>query len=118
MEIAVPKYGKLGSGFSARERNKADEDPGRPWNRPAGGWISDLAGAKKFIMLCPFCLPKFNPRKNGYESWRRHIYSVGKCDGCKNLDTRLMGFINEEFHSTVGEWEKPHKGRWARGIRA
>ncbi len=115
MEVVVPKYSKLGEGFSQKERLKADEDSGRPWNRVAGGWISDLASLQKFIMLCPFCLGKFNPRTSGYETWRQNIYSIGKCDGCKNLSTYLKGFIHEEYHQTVGEWERhPRKGRWSR----
>jgi hypothetical protein len=114
MIIAVPKNQKLGQGYSKTERLKADEDAGRPWTRPAGGWISDLAELQKFIMLCPFCISKFNPRRAGYEVWRQNIYGVGKCDGCKQMSTYIKGFISEALHQTVGEWERPRKGRWVR----
>lgn len=112
--VAVPKYAKLGQGFSAKERLKADEDPGRPSGRIAGGWVSDLAALQKFIMLCPFCISKFNPRRAGYEVWRQHIYCVGKCDGCKQMSTYTKGFIHEVYHQTVGDWERPRKGRWVK----
>lgn len=113
--IAVPKHAKLGQGFSSKERLKADEDPGRPWNRVAGGWMADLAALKKFVMLCPFCRPKFNPKRCGYEVWRQDTHSIGKCDGCKQMSTYLCGFIHQEYHDTVGEWQRhPRKGRWAR----
>ena len=113
--VAVPKYAKLGQGFTKAEKLKADEDRGRPWNRVAGGWISDLASLQKFVMLCPFCAPKFNPRPNGYEVWRRDTQSIGKCDGCNQVSTYLRGYISEAYHDLVGEWERhPRRGRWAR----
>ena len=116
--IAVPKYAKLGEGFSPREILKSTEDSGRPWDRVAGGWISDLVALQKFIMLCPFCLPKFNPKRHGYEVWRLNISSIGKCDGCKNISTYLQGFIPEAYHPILGDQErKPRRGRWSLKLR-
>lgn len=113
--IAVPKYAKLGRGFSRAEKQKANEDPGRPWNRVAGGWIGDLAALQKFIQLCPFCLGKFNPRKSGYEVWRVDTYNVGKCDGCNTVNPKCRGFISEAYHTTVGDPNRrPRRGRWSR----
>lgn len=119
MSVATftPKYDKLGEGFSHRERLKADEAPGRPWNRVAGGWISDLCSLQKHVMLCPFCLSKFNPKSYGYEPWRTAvpITSIGKCDGCNQPSMYLKNFIHEEFHQDIGEWQsRPRRGRWAR----
>jgi len=113
MEIVVPKYSKLGQGFSKKEIISSYEDPGRPWNRPAGGWIGDLTELRKFILLCPYCSPKFNPRQNQYEVWRAKIESIGKCDGCKQVSTYLKGYIHQSAHDLCGEWQHPRKGRWA-----
>jgi hypothetical protein len=112
MEVAVPKHGKLGQGFSAKERLKADEHPGRPNTRLAGGWVSDLAELQKFIQLCPFCVSKFNPRKSGYEVWRTYLNCVGKCDGCNQLSPQCRGFISEQYHTQVGEFTRTKSARW------
>lgn len=112
MEVAVPRYAKLGQGFSHKERLKADEHPGKPWNRVAGGWISDLAELQKFIQLCPFCVSKFNPRKSGYEVWRLHVNCVGKCDGCNQVSPHCRGFISQSLHDTVGENRPRGSSRW------
>lgn len=110
----IPKNGRLGEGFTARERLKAAEAPGRPWNRVAGGWISDLCALQKHVMLCPFCISKFNPRRVGYEPWRTYLTSIGKCDGCNTVSTYLRNYIHQSLHAEVGEWERPRRGRWVR----
>jgi hypothetical protein len=110
----VPKYAKVGQGFSRREQLLASEDPGRPSGRLAGGWISDLTALQKFVMLCPFCVHKFNPRKQGYEVWRSEVQANGKCDDCKQVSPYLKGFIHQALHDTTGEYfNKPKKGRWS-----
>lgn len=116
--IAVPKYGKLGSGFSKREMLKASEAAGRPSGQTAGTWVSDLVSCQKLIALCPFCVSKFNPRANNYATWRKDIYSIGKCDGCNQVSTYLKAYIHESTVPEVGEWErKPTKGRWSLSLR-
>ncbi len=112
--IAVPKYAKLGQGFSRQELLQAAEAPGRPIYRLAGGWIADMVALKKFIMLCEFCQPKFNPRKHGYEVYREETHSVGQCDGCNQMSTHLRGYISQSLHSTLGEERVKHRGRWIR----
>ena len=116
VDVLTPKFGKLGTGFSRKAIIAASEDYGRPWNRPAGGWVSDLTALQKFVMLCPFCGPKFNPKKADYEVWRTNAFHVGKCDGCKELSTYLCGYIHQEHHPIVGEWQRkpPRRGRWAK----
>ena len=113
--VLVPKHAVLGQGFNARERLAADEAPGRPWNRTAGGWVADLTALHKFVILCPFCVPKFNPRQNQYEPWRRHNMIVGRCDGCKQVSTQARGYMHQANHGLTGEWERPRRGRWSQG---
>ena len=100
-------------------RVQASEAPGRPWNRLAGGWIDDQVELKKFVMLCPFCVHKFNPRKNHYEVWRREVQGIGKCDDCKQISPYLKGFIHQSSHDLGGDFmvggPKRRRGRWARG---
>lgn len=96
-------------------RLKAAEAPGRPWNRPAGGWIADKTALQKFVALCPFCVAKFNPRQHHYEVWRRDVLCVTRCDGCNKMDPRCRGFIHQSAHEDTGEWTRPRhrRGRWA-----
>jgi hypothetical protein len=110
--VIVPKYAKVGQGFSRRERLMADEHPGRPSGGTAGSWISDFVSLQKMISLCPLCLHKFNPRQNGYEVWRREVQLVGKCDDCKQMTPYLKGFIHQSLHDIIGEPNRPTKGRW------
>jgi hypothetical protein len=91
------------------------EHPGRPSKSVAGGWIADFVALKRAIMLCPFCVHKFNPGANHYEVWRNDIYSVAKCDDCKQHSRQIRTFIHQSNHLSAGEWmrHKPVKGRWA-----
>lgn len=95
---------------------KAAIAPGRPSNRVAGGWIDDHVALKKMISLCPFCVPKFNPRGNHYELWRS-VYTVAKCDDCNQHDLRCKSFIHQSTHDAVGDWSRSRRGRWAGGGR-
>ena len=58
---------------------------GAPRGRTGGGWLADLAALEKAIVLCDFCVRKWNPRAYDYK--RRNVYPgqryvVGPCDGC------------------------------------
>lgn len=95
---------------------KSMEAPGRHAKRVAGGWIADFVALKRAIMLCPFCTPKFNPRANHYEHWRRDIWSTARCDGCNQFSTHIKTFIHQSQHHDVGAWDRPRRrGRWAKG---
>ena len=115
MEVLIPRYQKLGEGFSRREKLKALEHPGRQTNPQRGyqsavSWISDLIALRKVIILCDFCRAKFNPRRFGYRrvdaldnDGKVLAHSVnGQCDACKG-DTRLIGggtgFQPEELYA-------------------
>ena len=91
------------------------EHPGRPSGSVAGGWIADFVALKRCIMLCPFCVGKFNPRKYNYEVWRNDLYSVARCDDCKQHSRQIRSFIHESNHYDTGEWmsHSPRRGRWA-----
>ena len=89
------------------------EHPGRPSRSIAGGWIADFVALNRAIMLCPFCVHKFNPRQNRYEVWRRDLYSIAKCDDCKQQSRQIRTFIPESLHFQVGDTERKPRGRWA-----
>jgi hypothetical protein len=92
--------------------------PSGPRGRLAGTHIDDQVALTKMIVLCEFCNPKFNPRKNRYEVWRKETWVRGACDGCSNYTLHGRGFIHQSFHEQVGEWENrpmsARRGRWAR----
>lgn len=114
--LAVPKYAKLGEGFSRREQIAALEHPGRRTDgtQSAATWLADLTDLRKALTLCAaYCAPKFNPRRHGY----RRFYmpdltgktdgytSNGQCDGCKQHTALRPGggrtFIAEETYRLV-----------------
>ena len=94
------------------------EHPGRPSGSVAGGWIDDFVALKRCIMLCPFCVHKFNPRAAHYEVWRTDLYSVARCDDCKHLSRQIRTFIHQSQHAETGEFmrHRPTRGRWARWL--
>lgn len=108
----VPKYHKLGSGFSRREQAEAMIHGGRRTDgtQSAATWLADLADLRKLIMLCGFCAPRFNPARHRYRRWyvpdhtgTTSGYAVsGQCDGCKS---RLIGtgvsFVPEEDYRLI-----------------
>ena len=91
------------------------EHPGRPSRSVAGSWIADFVALKRCIMLCPFCVNKFNPRKHQYEVWRNEWYAIARCDDCKQMSRQIRSFIHESQHYETGEWmsHSPKSGRWA-----
>ncbi len=58
---------------------------GAPRGRTGGGWLADLAALESAIILCDFCVRKWNPAAYDYEArdvWPGQRYVVGPCDGC------------------------------------
>lgn len=113
--IVVPKYSKIGQGFSRREKIKAMEHPGRRTDprrgyQSAASWIADRIGLRKDVILCSFCRAKFNPRRHGYRrvfvpdyTGKTDGYTVnGQCDSCKQETPNAGGgtaFVAEEVYS-------------------
>lgn len=112
--VIVPKNAKLGQGFTRKQQQAGWEHPGRRTDgtQSAASWVCDLAATKKTILLCSFCRPHFNPRRNNY----RRLYIAdatghtdgyaanGMCDACKQMTVNAGGgtaFIHEELYNTV-----------------
>ena len=110
--VLIPRGAALGEGYTRAEQRVALESKGRPWTRVAGGWIADMAAKQQFIILCPFCVAKFNPRIHHYEVWRQRVSCIGRCDGCGQQSHQARGFIHQSTHDAVGEWTRPRRGRW------
>lgn len=108
--ILIPRGTRLGEGFTRKEQLTAKEAKGRPWHRAPGGWIADAVGSRNCIILCPFHVNKFNPRKNHYEVWRQYQFAVGKCDDCGTTSPQNRVFIHQSTHDQVGE-HHPRRGR-------
>ncbi len=128
--VLIPKYSKLGEGFSKKEILKASESPGRYTDpkrhgyQSAASWIDDFVARRGNIMLCTFCRHKFDPKKYHY----RRAYVVGaddrpdpfrfdgKCEDCKQ-DTRTAPgggtyFVPEEIYPQVYHEPRRAGGRW------
>ena len=113
--IAVPKYARLGEGFTRREQIDALEHPGRRTDgtQTAAAWLSDLIELRKLILLCTYCRPKFNPRRHRYRKFYTPALvggvdpymTNGRCDGCKQNTALLPGggtaFVSEETYRSV-----------------
>lgn len=108
--VIVPKYHRLGEGFTRSEIAKADEHPGRrvDGSQSPASWIADLVDTKKFILLCTFCRHNFNPRKHNYRkayipdsSHKTTGYEFeGMCDACKQpTGITGTGFVHEEIYA-------------------
>ena len=114
--VIVPRYHKLGEGFSRQEILKSYEHPGRRtaahgYQSPAA-WISDCVALKKLIILCSVCRQHFNPRKHNYRrayipdsSGKTDGYAVnGKCFGCKEETANVgggTGYVPEETYNLL-----------------
>jgi len=108
--VIVPKYHRLGEGFTKSEMLKASEHSGRrvDGSQSPASWIADLVDTQKFILLCTFCRPKFNPRKHNYRkayipdrSGRTSGYEFdGQCDACKQQTGATgTGFVHETTYA-------------------
>ena len=89
---------------------------GRPSGRTAGGWIADKIGLQKCVVLCDFCVHKFNPRRVGYELYRRTTMNAF-CADCGKHSQRASAYIHHSFHDAIGDEQRSRKGRWARRER-
>ncbi len=115
--ILVPKYAKLGKGFTTKEVVKSFEHPGRQTN-PSKGYqspafyLDDLGALKKCILLCNVCRAKWNPRTHHYRamyvadvSGKTDGYSSnGWCDACKEFTANVGGgkaFVHEEEYAKI-----------------
>ena len=81
--------------WSFKEYRKSLESPGRKIGKPHGSYIDDLAALKKAIVLCEFCVGKFNAKKNHYYRQREYPSVRGDCDACKQYSGRASLFIHE-----------------------
>lgn len=101
--------------YTKRQSLSSLEAPGRPVGQVAGSWVADRTALRQTVILCPFCVSKFNPRAHQYEPWRRFLYAVARCDDCRQISPRTRMFIHESLHAAVGE-ESPRRrrGRWRR----
>lgn len=82
-------------------RLAALEDRGRPMRRVAGGYVADLAGLRKSIVLCAMCTHKFNPNAHHYRKETDFPQVTGRCDGCKAHDIRCTLYVAEEIYQQV-----------------
>ena len=105
--VIVPKYSRLGEGFSKREIANAAEHPGRrtDGSQSAASWVGDLTDLRKCIVLCYFCAHKFNFRRNHY---RRLVVgnspnANGQCDACKArwFDDSGVAYVHESEYEKV-----------------
>lgn len=112
--VIVPKYHRMGEGFSRAEKAEADIHPGR--NRrtqSAASWICDLTDLQKCIVLCSYCRQYFNPRKHRYRKFYQPDYTGktdgyrvnGKCYACKQQTGNTPGggtaFVHETLYNRV-----------------
>jgi len=110
--VIVPKYSKLGQGFSQKEIQKSYEHPGRQTNPSKGyqtpaAWLDDLGELKKLVLLCDNCAHKWNPKRYGYRLlWMpgAGTRSNGWCDSCKEFALNNGGgraWVTEESYPEI-----------------
>lgn len=87
--------------WTTQQKLKALEAGGKKRNRPAGGWIADIAAQKKCITLCPSCTPKFNPARVNYRKEKEFPTCQATCDGCSTFDPHCSWYIYDELYSQV-----------------
>ncbi|MHC4222992.1 MAG: hypothetical protein ACYSUN_03295 [Planctomycetota bacterium] len=69
---------------------------GRPWRRPAGGWMADLAALKQTILLCSGCAHKFDFKRAHYFREGR-FEAIGGCDGCVTHYGKVVLFVHQSY---------------------
>lgn len=112
--VIVPKYSKVGQGFSKKEIFKSFEHPGRRTDgtQSAASWIGDLSDLKKCILLCSYCRRNFNHKKNHYRLMfvpdhtgaTDGFQSNGQCDACKQQTANCGGgtaYVHESYYARV-----------------
>src|SRR5688572_32665119 len=114
MDVLIPLNGKLGAGFTQRQKEAGYEHPGRrtDGSQSAASWILDLVSLRKTVLLCSFCRTKFNPRHFNYRKMyiadptgHTDGYAMnGMCDRCKVMTVNAGGgtaFRSEEHTSEL-----------------
>ena len=90
---------------------------GRPKGRTPSSHVDDMVALRKLVLLCDFCRPKWNPRKDHYELYQK-IPVAGNCDACGDHVWTGTAFIPEINHDAL-IYESPiaarrRRGRWSR----
>jgi len=115
--ILLSKYGgKLGEGFSKREKIDSMAFPGRRHDgvQTAATFIADLSDTRTAILLCSFCQPRFNFRKNKYRAKftadptgiTDGYLKNGQCEACGQMTQNAGGgklFIAEDYWEQVSQ---------------
>lgn len=130
--VVVPKYAKIGEGFSRREKSDSHIHPGRKtetrgYQSPAT-WITQMADGRKALLLCVECEKMFNAAKNRYRiryikdptGATRGMRASGACDGCKQETANMGGgymWVSEETWSQVSQDPEEAKIKWRRAWR-
>lgn len=113
----VPKYHRIGEGFSRVEKLQAAEHPGRQVNpqrgyQSASTWVTSLVSLRKPVILCGFCVHKFDPKYSNYRRFfcldsnaQNGYITNGRCDDCKEDTRRTPGqgtmYIPEETYPQI-----------------
>ena len=84
--------------WTGPRRLAAVASTGRGSGRLPGGYVADLADLKKALILCSYCVPKFNAARAGYVTRANLPLVTGKCDGCNNFGSDQHFLIH---HSLV-----------------
>jgi len=92
-----------------KEVVKRIEAAGRKIGNPHGTHVTDLAELANTIILCDFCVPKFDWKKYRYYKQREFPYVLGKCDACKTFG-RAQLFIH--WSEVKKCWATREKQRW------
>jgi len=138
--VVVPKYHRIGEGFSQVEKLKAQEHPGRQSNvkrsgyQSASSWICDLSDLRKGILLCSWCRKNFNPKRNKYRikytpdaTGKTSGYVAnGVCNSCKCRTEDTGGgvfLIAEEYWKQLSVDPGEARATWrakmkARGVKS
>lgn len=76
------------------------QSQGRPANRPAGGWLSDLTAIRQTVLLCDGCVHRFDPKPVHYFRETRY-QATGACDGCVHYYGKVFLFVHESYLGTT-----------------
>ena len=77
--------GYITSHPTAFQRLKWGKNPGKPGGKSVGGYIADLCGLGKAILLCGLCRHKFDPKTYNYveKAPVPGLNTISDCYGCK-----------------------------------
>lgn len=111
--VLVPKYFRLGQGFSRLEQRQAMVHGGRraDGTQSAATWITSLVDTRKLVIVCASCKPKFDRDRHHYRY--RRFYSAdptarsdgtlvsGQCDDCRQRMIGGAAYVAEESYALV-----------------